>query len=123
MLDIYYYSLTGNIRRFLAKTGLEHESIEGAVPDAPFVLVTNTLGFGEVPEPVAEFLDKYGVLLAGVAASGNRNWGDNYGKSARIISEKYQVPIVHTFEMAGTPKDIEIFNERMRSLGEIYRTK
>lgn len=122
MIDVYFYSLTGNIRRFLEKTDVTATSIEGAEPKSPYVLVTNTLGFGEVPKPVLEFLRKHGDLLIGVAASGNRNWGTNYGKAAYTISESYDVPIVLVFEMVGTPNDVKIFNERMRSLGEIYRT-
>ena len=120
MLDVYYYSMTGNIPRFLKKCDIEGRTISGKAPAAPFVLVTNTLGFGEVPPPVADFLAKNGEMLVGVAASGNRNWGDNYGRAARLISRQYEVPIIHIFEMSGLASDVITFKEGMRSLDEIH---
>ncbi len=40
----------------------------------PFIIVTGTIGFGEVPEPVQSFLEVNHQYIRGVAASGNRNW-------------------------------------------------
>ncbi|MCR8843116.1 class Ib ribonucleoside-diphosphate reductase assembly flavoprotein NrdI [Paenibacillus sp. SC116] len=113
-----YYSLVGNVRRFIAKTGLPAEMIGDYDVDEPFVLVTNTIGFGEVPEPVTRFLERNGRHLVGVASSGNRNWANNYAKAADLISEKYGVPVLLKFELSGTADDIRIFTERMREIGE-----
>ena len=110
---IFYYSLTGNIKRFLDKCGLEAHSIEQTAPKREFVLVTNTLGFGEIPSLVEAFLQQHGHLLVGVAASGNRNWGDNYGKAGRLISVRYKVPLLHTFELSGTQGDVEEFKPKL----------
>lgn len=107
---IAYASRTGNVRRFIGKTGLESVEITPElVLDSPFVLVTYTTGFGEVPKLVNEFLAKNSKNMVGVAASGNRNWGNNYAKSADKISLFYNVPIIAKFEMSGTSKEVELF--------------
>ncbi|MEK4267916.1 class Ib ribonucleoside-diphosphate reductase assembly flavoprotein NrdI [Bacillus sp. FSL W8-0940] len=116
---IAYYSLAGNVRRFVAKTGLPAAEIKAdMLLTEPFVLVTGTYGFGQVAGTVWDFLADNGDLMAGVAASGNRNWGRNFAKAADLIAEEYGVPIVHKFELAGTAEDIRIFTERVRAIDE-----
>ncbi|MED2969420.1 class Ib ribonucleoside-diphosphate reductase assembly flavoprotein NrdI [Bacillus subtilis] len=109
---IAYYSRTGNVRRFVAKTGLRAVEI---TPDLtlsePFVCVTGTYGFGQVTRPVADFLAANSAYLAGVAASGNRIWADNYAKAADIIAAQYGVPVVGRFELAGTDEDVAKIRE------------
>lgn len=115
---IYYASLTGNVRRFVLKTGLAAEEIQpGLTATEPFVLVTYTIGFGRVPPKVARFLEANGGLLKAVAASGNRNWGDNYGKAGDIIAEQYGVPLLLKFELAGTENDVKTFVEKVVKCG------
>ena len=46
-------------------------------------------------------------------ASGNRNWGERFAKSADLISERYQVPVVAKFELSGTKKDAEDFKQEV----------
>lgn len=118
---IVYYSLIGNVRRFVDKTGLPRMPIGDYEIKEPFVLVTSTLGFGEVPAPVEAFLKRNGSQLAGVAASGNRNFGSHFGKAADVIAEKYGVPVLLKFEMSGTGEDVRIFTERMREIAETHR--
>lgn len=121
-MKIYYYTLTGNIPRFLAKCKLPAEPIGDFTAGQPFILVTNTLGFGQVPEPVADFLRRNHRQLAAIAGSGNRNWGANFAKAVDIISDTYSVPILHKFELSGTDADVNIFTERVRYIDESYRT-
>ncbi|NRF01201.1 class Ib ribonucleoside-diphosphate reductase assembly flavoprotein NrdI [Bacillus subtilis] len=120
---IAYYSRTGNVHRFVAKTGLP---AVGITPDLtlaePFVCVTGTYGFGQVVRPVADFLAANSVYLAGVAASGNRNWGGNYAKAADLLAVQYGVPVVGRFELAGTDADVRQFIERVNALDELHRT-
>lgn len=122
-MKIVYYSLVGNVRRFLAKTELPAQPIGDYDVDEPFVIVTNTLGFGEVPEPVARFLVRNVLNLVGVASSGNRNWGENFGKAADTIGKVFDVPVLLKFELSGTDEDVRIFTERVREIDEIYRTE
>uniref|UniRef100_UPI0022DF524B class Ib ribonucleoside-diphosphate reductase assembly flavoprotein NrdI n=1 Tax=Bacillus glycinifermentans TaxID=1664069 RepID=UPI0022DF524B len=113
---IAYYSLAGNVRRFVAKTGLPAVEIKSDLMlTEPFVLVTGTYGFGQVAGTVWDFLADNGDLMAGVAASGNKTWGSNYAKAADLIAEEYGVPILGKFELAGTDSDVEAFKQEVSS--------
>ncbi|AWM47459.1 class Ib ribonucleoside-diphosphate reductase assembly flavoprotein NrdI [Bacillus amyloliquefaciens] len=120
---IAYYSLTGNVRRFVAKTGLAAVEIKpGLMIAEPFVCVTGTYGFGQVAGTVSDFLADNSEYLAAVATSGNRNWGDNFGKAADVIAAQYDVPIVGRFELAGTDAEVRQFIERVNAHDELHRT-
>lgn len=67
---------------------------------------------------MADFLAANSTHLAGVAASGNRNWGGNYAKAADIIAVQYGVPIVGRFELTGTDADVRQFIERVNALDD-----
>ncbi|ANS73350.1 ribonucleotide reductase stimulatory protein [Paenibacillus yonginensis] len=111
---IAYDSKTGNVKRFINKLKMQAVQIDESMTiDEPFVLVTYTTGFGQVPERVASFLQRNHDRLVGVAASGNRNWGDRFAKSADIISEKYDVPVISKFELSGTFGDAERFKQEV----------
>ncbi|ATH60829.1 MULTISPECIES: class Ib ribonucleoside-diphosphate reductase assembly flavoprotein NrdI [Staphylococcus] len=124
-MKVVYFSFSGNVRRFIKRTELTDvmeltqnncsERIE-----EPFVLVTGTIGFGEVPQPVQSFLDVNEDLLKAVAASGNRNWGQNFAKAGRSISERYQVPLLLKFEVQGTANDVNEFKEKVGNFNEDY---
>lgn len=114
---IVYDSMTGNVKRFIQRLNMPAVQIhDELLLDKEYVLVTYTTGFGKVPERVAKFLERNYDRLKGVAASGNRNWGDKFGASADRIAEAYKVPVLSKFEMAGTNKDIEFFKERVLEL-------
>ncbi|AWB43557.1 class Ib ribonucleoside-diphosphate reductase assembly flavoprotein NrdI [Paenibacillus sp. CAA11] len=111
---IAYDSKTGNVKRFIGKLNLPAVQINEAMTlDEPFVLVTYTTGFGQVPQRVAAFLQKNHQRLLGVAASGNRNWGDKFAKSADLISQQYDVPVIAKFELSGTWGDAERFQQEV----------
>lgn len=114
--DIYYYSLTGNIRRFLKKSELQGIFIGEKKPEKPFVLITNTLGFGEVPQPVQEFLKENSQLMIGVCSSGHKNWGDKFAKAGDIISKEYGVPLFMKFELSGEKQDVEFLQNKIKEL-------
>lgn len=111
---IAYDSKTGNVRRFIGKLAMCSVQIEEAMTiDEPFVLVTYTTGFGQVPEKVLSFLAHNHTKLVGVSASGNRNWGTGYAKSADRIAALYGVPVLSKFELAGTKLDVERFEREV----------
>lgn len=117
---IVYASKTGKVRSFINKLGMRALEIQDDVKvQEPYVLITYTIGFGQVPEEVQNFLEGNHKYLRGVISSGNRNWGSNFGKAADIISQNYRladgsnVPILHKFEMAGTNKDVEIVRNKI----------
>ncbi|WP_128894818.1 class Ib ribonucleoside-diphosphate reductase assembly flavoprotein NrdI [Longirhabdus pacifica] len=107
---VVYASKTGNVERFMSKLPVRKMKITNELfMHEPFVLVTYTTGFGQVPTEVQSFLERNDRYLRGVAASGNQNWGTSYGKAGDTIAAQYQVPIVHKFELSGTKQDAEKF--------------
>ena len=117
---IVYASKTGNVKRFVVKTGLNARFIEdGDIVSEPFVLITYTAGFGSVPPEVDKFLEKNQSNLVAVTSSGNRNWGSElFARSGDIVSQKYNVPLISKFEMSGTKGDVDLFVERVSEISE-----
>ncbi|MDF2925592.1 MAG: NrdI protein [Paenibacillaceae bacterium] len=114
---IAYESRTGNVARFVNKLNMRCLRIdENITLSEPFVLVTYTSGFGQVPDKTAAFLKRNSRFLRGVAASGNRNWGDGFAKSADRISEQYHVPVLGKFELSGTRKEADHFVREVESV-------
>jgi protein involved in ribonucleotide reduction len=114
---VVFDSKTGNVRRFIEALDIEAIQIsDSLIVNEPFVLVTYTTGFGLVPPSTTKFLESNHIYLQGVAASGNRNWGDMFARSADKISSMYGVPIIHKFEMSGLPRDVITFKERVQEI-------
>ena len=124
---VLYDSRPGNVARFIGKTGLRSlplAKVQEAIRE-PFVLVTYTTGFGQIPERTRQFLQEYGnhPNLAGVAASGNRNWGANFAASADKLARLYNVPVLLKFELSGTAQDIQSFQKEVDRLAHPHRTE
>jgi protein involved in ribonucleotide reduction len=118
-LIIAFDSKTGNVRRFINKLDLPLPAVQiqpDLVLDEPFILVTYTTGFGQVPDKVNAFLKRNHRLIRGVAASGNRNWGTSFARSADTISDQYKVPMLAKFELSGTTRDLELFRNGVESI-------
>ena len=114
---IAYASRTGNVQRFIGKLNFPSITInEDIIINEPYILVCYTDRKGQVPESVSEFLRRSSAFIKGVAASGNRNWGEYFARSADIISRQYQVPIVRKFELSGTKSDVEYFKKRVEEI-------
>ena len=114
---VVYDSKTGNVKRFVSKLNMPAVSIdEMPQVDEPFVLITYTTGFGQVPPKVDQFLKKNHKMLKGVSASGNRNWGAGFAKSADTIAQTYNVPVITKFELSGTMQDTQQFVERVQTI-------
>lgn len=122
---IVYDSLTGNVQRFVNKlNGFNTVKLnDNLLVNEPFVLVTYTIGFGEVPKSTAKFLEGNHTFLRGVACSGNMTWGSNYGRSGKLISEKYNVSFLLRFELSGTDKDRETFIREVKNIDTRTNTK
>lgn len=123
-MKIVYYSLTGNIKKFLKKTKSNEiiEIKENLIIDDKFILVTSTVGFGEIPSIVDVFLAKNHKNLVVVVGSGNRNWGVFFANAAKLISKKYNVINPLNFELQGTDEDVEKFKKIREEIYELYRT-
>lgn len=117
---VAYASLTGNVRRFITNLdGFERIEISSdTVINSPFVLITYTTGKGQTPREVVHFLERgdNSKNLKGVIGSGNRNWGRNFCKGAKSVSNFYNVPLIHEFEMSGSLDDISVITDKLKEL-------
>jgi len=114
---IAYFSATGKIKKFLQKTGYDHLydiSEKGDVINEPFILMTGTVGIGEIHPAVASFVKQNHSKMQAVIGSGNKNWGANYCKAAIEIADHYKVPLLFCYESAGNTHDIAKFNETIK---------
>lgn len=121
MLDIIYFSnVSNNTHRFIEKlslvTNIKRIPVKGDWDeeiDSPYVLITPTYNERGVPIQVMRFISKYENRrkLAGVIASGNINFGDDYAKAGYVISKKCNVPLLYTFELMGTKEDVNRVEE------------
>ena len=125
---VYYSGVSENTHRFVAKLGMPASRLpllaaEAAlvVADEPFVLVTPTYGGGKdhlaVPRQVGAFLNNphNRSLLRGVIAGGNTSFGDTFCLAGRIVAAKCRVPLLHTFEILGTPDDVLVVRNKLET--------
>ena len=122
-MKIIYFSLTGNVRRFIQRAGLSNtmaltKANKTEEINEPFIIVTGTIGFGQVPDPVQAFLDVNHKNLKAVAGSGNRNWGNNFAKASEEIANNYNVPLLMKFELHGNQEIADEFREKVVNLYE-----
>ncbi|MBF0713414.1 class Ib ribonucleoside-diphosphate reductase assembly flavoprotein NrdI [Gemella sp. GH3] len=114
-MKIVYFSLTGNCKKFLSFCKIPEKDViflkDVDYVDYEYIVMTPTIGFGEVPLPVKKFLDKNSKFARGVVSSGNRNWGVNFAVAADIISRDYNIPVLMKFELLGNMQDIEKFKK------------
>ncbi|MDG4943031.1 class Ib ribonucleoside-diphosphate reductase assembly flavoprotein NrdI [Staphylococcus agnetis] len=127
-MKVVFYSFTGNVKRFIKRTELTDtmeltENCASERIEDPFIIVTGTIGFGEVPQPVKQFLNVNHDNLRGVAASGNRNWGQNFAKAGIAIADEYNVPLLMKFELHGSIQDTKEFKEKVVNFYEENGTK
>ncbi|MEY8799555.1 class Ib ribonucleoside-diphosphate reductase assembly flavoprotein NrdI [Leisingera sp. XS_AS12] len=118
---VYWSGKTGNTERFVSKIGLPSIRIanhgDPVRVEEPFVLITPTyadgLGRGAIPKPVDRFLNAPGNRrwLLGVIGGGNRNFGRMFAQGATAVSVNCGVPVLHRFELAGMPADVDRVRE------------
>lgn len=110
---IAYASRTGNVRYIVSK--IEAESIEireDLQIDKPYLLVTYTDGFGDIPTKVSRFLEQNETHCKGVVVSGNSNFGPrNFGGAGEKIAAKYQIPLVRKLDLRGYQADYEAIQQ------------
>lgn len=110
---IVYDSLTGNVERFVSKMSNNFRKVKikkGLIVEESFILITYTFNFGDIPKRTQQFLKENSKYLKGVVSSGNKNWGKNYALAANKISDEFNVPLLHKFEMSGTKNDVDKVN-------------
>ncbi|MDR2832399.1 MAG: class Ib ribonucleoside-diphosphate reductase assembly flavoprotein NrdI [Streptococcaceae bacterium] len=120
-MKIVFFSLTGQTRRFIQKTGLPNVEITQANPFfeilEPFILVVPTYD-EEITEPIWDFLT-FGNNLSffkGVVGGGNRNFADLFIFTAKDIAKEFHVPLLYEFEFSGTTMDVENMKKVVREI-------
>lgn len=116
---VIYDSLTGQSERFaqkISETTINVLDYDGE-GDRLF-LVTRSYNFGQIPEETLDFLNEYKDRVVGVAVSGNRNWGTNYGAAGDKIQQQFGIELVLKFEGSGFSKDVEFVKEWLEKYKE-----
>jgi protein involved in ribonucleotide reduction len=119
---VYFSSVSENTHRFVQKLGIPATRIplHGRIEvDRPYVLVLPTYGGGRatpnindggyVPKQVIAFLNNEHnrLLIRGVIAAGNNNFGAEFAYAGNVVSGKCGVPYLYRFELMGTEDDVE----------------
>ncbi|MCA1027064.1 class Ib ribonucleoside-diphosphate reductase assembly flavoprotein NrdI [Cytobacillus kochii] len=127
-MKLVYISLTGNVERFVKHTGLDNISIDDNLPFKEvledYVLVIPSYE-GELINGIADAFINYKnnkQYLKGIAASGNRNFGDDYCLNGKHLSQKYSRPLILMFEFSGTSQDLVRFKKEVENI-EVTRTE
>lgn len=78
-----------------------------------------------VPKQVIRFLNNENNrnLLRGVIASGNLNFGVDFGKAGDVISAKCRVPYLYRFELMGTEVDVQRVREGLAEFESALRNE
>jgi protein involved in ribonucleotide reduction len=106
---VVYDSLTGQGERFAKSLGYKTYNINQEINqlDEPIFLVTRSFNFGDISNETKGFLVKHYHRVIGLAVSGNRNWGTNFGAAGDKINAQYNIPLVLKFEASGLPNEIK----------------
>lgn len=104
-----YASRTGNVESIVSQLGLDALFIQSGdeTMDEPFILLTYTDGYGDVPMEVEAFLLANGQNLKGVIVSGDTSYGEAYCQAGDKIADEYGVECLYKVENAGEASDIE----------------
>lgn len=121
-MKIIYMSLTGQVRKFVKKLSLDGIEIKKNTffsMDEPYIVIVPTYAH-EVTMVIDEFIDYESNLqfLKGVCGSGNRNFNDLFCFSAKDLSKKYDVPLIHCFEFNGSEFDVKLLEKEVQELGK-----
>jgi protein involved in ribonucleotide reduction len=124
---VYFSSVSEHTRRFIEKLELPATRIPLHGPievDEPYVLVLPTYGGGHangpdpdragyVPKQVIKFLNNEHnrMLIRGVIAGGDTNFGAEFGYAGVVVSRKCDVPLLYRFEVIGTADDVVAVRE------------
>lgn len=113
MIDLFYLSQTGNTQSFVERLDLPAQRIQSEILSVqkPYILITPTYGGrceGYLCPMLKNFLfhNKNLFFLRGVIGSGDRSFGKTFCYTARLISQRYHVPLLYTYELRGTDQDV-----------------
>lgn len=112
MVAIAFYSITGQTKKFVIKTGLQAHEITNEFPQydmrEKFILITPSYQ-DFMMDSLVDFLNYKDNKqnLVGLIGSGNRNFNDLFAQTAKKLSVTLNVPILYLLEFSGTAKDVQ----------------
>src|SRR5699024_2036963 len=121
-MNLAYYSITGQTKRFVEKLGIDGYEITDADPfykmGRPFILIVPAYD-DDMMDSVIDFLqyEDNAKNCVGVAGGGNRNFNTLYNHTAKDIAAGLNVPVDFQFEFNGTQKDVENFKKVVNEIG------
>lgn len=115
MVIRYHSSRTRNTERFVEEMGLYAETLAHP-PSGSFVIITPTVGDGECPDVVLDYLNIHHGMCVGAIIGGNRNFGQSFAGAGKVIKEKFGIRTLFRFELAGSEKEVEICRNGILSL-------
>lgn len=122
---VYFSSVTEATHQFVDKLGYPAERIplltkdETLTVDYDYILATPTYGAGKpkgaVPKQVVKFLKPLENRrhCVGILAGGNKNFGPHFVLAGRVLADMLNVPLLYSFEVAGTRQDIARIREKI----------
>lgn len=122
MPNIAFYSVTGQTRRFIDKTGLDAYEINDADPfhemGRPFILLVPSYD-DDMMDSVIDFLGYKSnhTNIKGVVGTGNRNFNSLFNHTGRDIAKGLHIPMLYEFEFNGTSHDVEEFKKVVKTIG------
>lgn len=130
MAKVVYFTLLNNTKLYVNKVADEFEVIEisEANPDEevgePFIFVVPSYEYTDTNmqfyDLIEDFLESGDNLehCKGLIANGNINFNKLYGITAKLTSEKYDLPILHFMEFQGSDTDEELLRETLRGMSK-----
>lgn len=125
MLIVYHSGPSQYTVRFVEKLGLRALRIPTAITEEtpellvhePYILITPTYATTKrvVPPQVVRFLsvEENRRHIQAVIGGGNRNFGKDFCAAAFAVARKCQVPVLHLYELLGTPEDVAAVREKI----------
>lgn len=110
MIKIVYFSRSGNIKSIVDQLENPSLRIENGkeIVNEPYVLMTSSIGYGEIPPVVQEFLKNNSKLIKAVAGSGSMaRHADTFNFASKKISKEYNVDLLVAVDGKGTSEDLQ----------------
>lgn len=128
MAKIVYYSRTGQTRKMVNKVD-GYEAIEVTLNehefsiDEPFIFVVPSYEIHVMPaviKSLGRFLRTGDNIkqCRGIMGGGNRNFAELFCITAHMLSDKFDIPVLHEFEFQGSEYDINILKEELDKIDE-----
>lgn len=123
MVAIAFYSITGQTKKFVMKTGLEAHEITDDFPQyemkEKYILITPSYQ-DFMMDSIVDFLNYKDNKknLIGLIGCGNRNFNDLFAQTAKKLSVTLKVPILYLLEFSGTSADVKNVRNIINKLSE-----